>query len=294
MFELINLKGNTYCYTMPTNVGIYLNEDDSVYLIDTGVNERSAQKILAALEEKGWRVKAVLLTHAHTDHAGGCRYIVEATGCKAYATQAERVFVEYPDLEPAMVYGTFPCKDFRGKVMNTPACSVHDISEFEFPQGFEMFHLPGHFADMVGFRTPDEVYFVADAAIAEETLQRSPMSYIFDVERHYETLEKIKAFQGELCVPSHAQPTRDIASLADKNARALDRVGEDILEFLSSPKTAEELAECFARRWQLPEDFVHYVMTCSGVRAYLTYLRHRGVAEYFFEDNRMLWKKTSS
>lgn len=291
MFELINLKGNTYCYTMPTNVGIYRNSDDSVYIIDTGVNDRSAQKILSAIEEKGWRVRAVLLTHAHTDHAGGCKYITEVAGCKAYATAAERIFVEYPDLEPAMVYGSFPCKDFRGKVMNTPACAVCDISEYKLPEGFEIFHLPGHFADMIGFKTPDDVYFVADGVIAQETLLKSPMSYILDVESHYKTLEKLKGLEGKLCVPSHSAPTAEIGELAQKNKEALDRVNRDVLELLETPKTAEELAQLFALKWQIPEGFVYHVMTNSGVRAHLTYLRHRGAVQYSFENGKMLWEK---
>ena len=292
MFEIIHLAGNTYCFTMPTNVGIYLNDDNSVFLIDTGINDKSAQKILAALDEKGWSVKAVLLTHAHTDHAGGCRYITEHTGCKAYATEAERIFVEYPDLEPAMVFGSFPCCDFRTKVMNTPACKVEDIREIELPAGFEIFHLPGHFADMIGFRTPDDVYFTADGVISPKTLERSPMSYIFDVERQFETLEKIKSLDGKLCVPSHDAPTRNIALLAQKNIEALHKVNEDILEFLQTPQTAEVLAQMFADKWNLPQEFMYHVMTSSGVKAHLTYLRHKGRVEYFFEGAKMLWKKS--
>lgn len=291
MFELVNLKGNTYCYTMPTNVGIYRNSDNSVYIIDTGVNERSAQRVLSAIEEKGWSVRAVLLTHAHTDHAGGCKYITETTSCKAYATEAERIFVEYPDLEPAMVYGSFPCRDFRGKVMNTPACTVSDIKECELPKGFEIFHLPGHFADMIGFKTPDDVYFVADGVIGKETLLKSPMSYIFNIASHYETLERLKKLDGEICVPSHSAPTREIGELCECNQKALDKVNEDILCFIDAPQTAEELAQFFALKWQIPEGFVYHVMTNSGVRAHLTYLRHRGMVQYFFENGKMLWEK---
>ena len=291
MFEIINLAGNTYCFTMPTNVGIYRNEDNSVYLIDTGINEKSASKILAALDEKGWSVRAVLLTHAHTDHAGGCKYITEATGCKAYATEAERIFVEYPDLEPAVVFGSFPCRDFRTKVMNTPACRVEDIRGCNLPEGFEIFHLPGHFADMIGFKTPDDVYFTADAVISDLTLEKSPMSYIFDIERQFETLEKIKELEGKLCVPSHVAPTRNISYLADKNIEALNKVNAYILELLETPQTAEVLAEKFSQKWKLPQEFMYHVMTNSGIKAHLTYLRHKGRVEYFFEDSKMLWKK---
>ena len=117
------------------------------------------------------------------------------------------------------------------------------------------------------------------------------MSYIFDVERQFETLEKIKELDGKLCVPSHDAPTRNIALLAQKNIEALNKVNEDILEFLQTPQTAEVLAQRFAKKWNLPQEFMYHVMTNSGVKAHLTYLRHKGRVEYFFEDAKMLWKK---
>ena len=291
MFELINLAGNTYCYTMPTNVGFYVTENKDAYIIDTGVNEKSAKRILAVAEENGWNIKAIILTHAHTDHAGGCKYLVETTGVTAYATEAERIFVEKPDLEPAMVYGAFPCRDFRGKFMNTPACKVSDIETLTLPEGMEIFHLPGHFADMIGVKTPDDVYFVADGVISDKTLEVCPMSYIFDIESQFETLENIKKYKGKLCVPSHAEPTRDIASLAQFNSDCLHKVNEVLLGMLEKPQTLEELSAGFMTMWNLPETYLQFVMTCAGVRGHLTYLRHKCAVDYEISQGRMYWKK---
>lgn len=291
MFELVKLGENTYCYTMPTNVGFYVTDKNEVYVIDTGVNEKSAKRILGILEEQGWSIKAVILTHAHTDHAGGCKYIVETTGVKAYATEAERMFVEKPDLEPAIVYGAFPCRDFRGKFMNTPACAVSDIEELTLPKGMEFFRLPGHFADMIGVKTPDDVYFLADAVISDRTLEVSPMSYVFDIESQYKTLENIKKYEGKLCVPSHAEPTREIAKLAQFNIDSLNKVNELILKLLETFLSVEDLTAKFMQMWSLPETYMQFVMTSSGVRGHLTYLRHKGLVEYSLDNGKMLWKK---
>ncbi len=291
MFELVKLGENTYCYTMPTNVGFYVTDENEVYVIDTGVNEKSAKRILGILEEQGWSIKAIILTHAHTDHAGGCKYIVETTGVKAYATEAERMFVEKPDLEPAIVYGAFPCRDFRGKFMNTPACAVSDIEELTLPKGMEFFRLPGHFADMIGVKTPDDVYFLADAVISDRTLEVSPMSYVFDIESQYKTLENIKKYEGKLCVPSHAEPTREIAKLAQFNIDSLNKVNELILKLLETFLSVEDLTAKFMQMWSLPETYMQFVMTSSSVRGHLTYLRHKGLVEYSLDNGKMLWKK---
>lgn len=291
MAELIHLKGNTYYIKMPTNIGVYLNDDKSVYIIDTGANEEDGKKIIDIINAQGWSVTAVLLTHAHTDHAGGCRYLVDATGCKAYATEAERIFVKYPDIEPAVVYGSFPCRDFRGKVMNTPACDVSDMEDLELPEGFEVLRFPGHFVDMVGFKTPDDIYFTADAVIGKEYFCKSPITYMFDIERQYETLENIKCLQDKLCVPSHGALTKDIVSLADINRSALKEVEKAVLEAIETPKTCEEIASALINKWAMNESFVCFVMVSSAVRGQLTNLRHKEKVEYFFEQGRMMWER---
>ncbi|MBR3971437.1 MAG: MBL fold metallo-hydrolase, partial [Ruminococcus sp.] len=164
-----------------------------------------------------------------------------------------------------------------------------DIKECELPEGFEIFHLPGHFVDMIGLKTPDEVYFTADAVIGEACFSKSPITYIFDVERQSETLESITSLQGKLCVPSHGVPTTDIEKLAEINKAALKEVEGAVLEALKAPKTQEELTEILMRKWNMHESFVSFVMVSSAARGQLTYLRHTGKVKHFFENGRMLW-----
>jgi len=78
----------TNVYRIPTlrfdllNSYAFVNDDGSVTLVDCGITS-SAPRILAALASVGKApqdVRRVLLTHTHSDHAGGARSIVERTG----------------------------------------------------------------------------------------------------------------------------------------------------------------------------------------------------------------------
>ncbi|MEO5854313.1 MAG: MBL fold metallo-hydrolase [Nocardioides sp.] len=60
----------------------FRDADDQVTLIDMGLRS-SGRKVVAALQWIGADVSDVtrlLLTHAHTDHAGGAAYVAEKTG----------------------------------------------------------------------------------------------------------------------------------------------------------------------------------------------------------------------
>ena len=58
---------------------------------------------------------------------------------------------------------------------------------------FEIIELPGHFFDMVGFRTPDDVVFLADCLSSRETLEKYQIGFIYDVAAYLNTLEKVKS-----------------------------------------------------------------------------------------------------
>ena len=58
---------------------------------------------------------------------------------------------------------------------------VVDFSDQSFPKEIEVIPLPGHFFDMVGFRMPDNVVFLADCISSRETLDKYVVSFIYDV-----------------------------------------------------------------------------------------------------------------
>lgn len=66
------------------------------------------------------------------------------------------------------------------------------ISSPKFPKEVEIIPLPGHFFDMVGFRTPDNTVFLADCVSSRATLEKYGVTFIYDVAAYMETLVKMK------------------------------------------------------------------------------------------------------
>lgn len=291
MFDLIKLTENTYYFDLPTKIGVYKLNSKQVMLIDSGLNAKTAGRVLSVLEKMGLEVSFIINTHSHTDHAGGNRFICEKTGCKAYATPMEGVLIENPDVEATLVYGGYPCKDFRKKFMNTEACRTFPLSEAPLPCKSEVIPLSGHTAYMVGFKTPDDVYFIADSVNSKETLDKAKICYIYDIDTQLNTLEKLKKLDGRLCVPAHANPTRNVAELAQLNIDNILEIRKDILVCLKmKPKTTEELTAELCIKYGLKSDFMTLVMMTSGIRSHLSSLRHGGVIDWYIEDYRHYWK----
>ncbi len=117
MYELIQVLNNTYYINCPAKIGLYLDGDKGVYLIDSGNDKEAGRKVRQILDKNGWTLRAILCTHSHADHRR-LQYLQAQTGCKVYAPGVERDFTRHTLLEPALLYGGFSAEGAAAQVFD--------------------------------------------------------------------------------------------------------------------------------------------------------------------------------
>ncbi len=291
MFELYQVGEKSYYIDCPAKIGMYKINDEEVYLIDSGNDKDAGRKVRKILDEKGWKLKGILNTHSNADHIGGNRYLQQQTGCKVFSGGIEAAFTRYPVLEPSFLYGGYPGKDLRHKFLMAQESSVSDFSDMEFPGEIEIIPLKGHFFGMVGFRTPDDVVYLADCLSSKETLDKYKIGFIYDVAAYVDTLESVKKMKAKMFVPSHAEATDDIKSLAQYNIDKVLEVGDKIVQLCNEPGCFENILQRIFSDYGLIMNFEQYVLIGSTVRSYLSWLKDTGRVTSYFENNMLLWKR---
>lgn len=155
MYELIQISDSSYYIQSPAKIGLVKLNDKEVCLIDSGNDKDAGRKVRQILDANCWKLTAIFNTHSNADHIGGNKYLQGQTGCKIYAPGIDCDFTRHPILEPSFLYGGYPCKDLRHKFLLAQESNAEYLTKESLPKGFEIISLPGHFFDMVGFRTPD-------------------------------------------------------------------------------------------------------------------------------------------
>lgn len=290
MYELIQVSENSYYIQSPAKIGLVKLNEKEVFLIDSGNDKDAGKKVLRILEANGWTLKAIYNTHSNADHIGGNKFLQDRTGCKIYAPGMECAFTKHPVLEPAYLYGGFPSKDLRHKFLVAQESDAEYLTEDKLPEGWEMISLPGHFLDMVGFRTPDDVVYLADCLSSKETLEKYRIGVIYDVASYIETLEMVKGLKAKLFIPSHALSTEDIKELAQYNIDTVYEIADKILDFCKEPLCFEVLLQKLFTAYNLQMSFEQYVLVGSTVRSYLSWLKDMGKLNARFEENMLLWE----
>lgn len=243
MYELIRVAGETYYIQSPAKIGLVRLNEREVCLIDSGNDRDAGRKIRQLLDANGWKLTAIYHTHSNADHIGGSRYLQGQTGCRVYAPDIECAFVRHPILEPSFLYGGYPCNDLRHKFLLAQESDAAYLTADDLPAGFEMFDLPGHFFSMVGFRTPDDVVFLADCLSSRETLDKYGIGFIYDVGAYVQTLERVMGMQARSFVPSHAEATADIAGLAQYNIDKVRQIADRIVAICDEPRCFEHILQ---------------------------------------------------
>ncbi len=289
MYELNRVGERSYYINCPAKIGIYKLNDTDVYLIDSGNDKDAGRKVRKILDENGWKLKGIINTHSNADHIGGNKYLQQQTGCKIFANKIEAAFTEYPLLEPSFLYGGYPCKDLRHKFLMAKESNVCKITAIDFPKQLEVIDLKGHFFDMIGIRTPDNVVFLADCISSKETLDKYQISFIYDVEEYLNTLDRVEKMEADMFVPAHADAGGDIKELVQYNRIKVYEIIEKIKEFLTEPMCFESLLKKLFDEYGLVMNFEQYVLVGSTVRSYLSYLKDKGQITAEFKDNQLLW-----
>lgn len=289
MYELIQVAEKSYYIQSPAKIGLVKISDNDVCLIDSGSDKDAGRKVRQILDANSWHLKAIYNTHSNADHIGGNKYLQAQTGCRIFAPGIECDFTRHTLLEPSFLYGGFPFKDLRHKFLLAQESEAEALRETDLPDGFEMIRLPGHFFEMVGFRTADDTVFLADCLSSRETLEKYQISFIYDVGAYLETLEKVKCMQAARFVPSHAEVTENIAPLAQYNIDKVMEIAEKICSICEEPHCFEAVLQKLFESYGLTMNAEQYVLVGSTVRSYLSWLKDTGKADIRFENGMLLW-----
>ena len=289
MFELVQITENCFYIQSPAKIGLVKLGGSEVCLIDSGNDKDAGRKVRQLLDANGWKLTAIYNTHSNADHIGGNKYLQAQTGCRIFAPGIDCAFTRYPLLEPSFLYGGYPSKDLRHKFLMAQESSAEFLTEEDLPAGFSMIPLPGHFFDMVGFRTPDNVVFLADCLSSRETLEKYRIGFIYDVAAYLKTLENVKTMQAAMFIPAHAAATEDISDLAQYNIDTVLEIAGRIMELCREPMCFEAILQKLFLAYGLTMNFEQYVLVGSTVKSYLSWLKDTGKVTALFENGMLLW-----
>jgi len=290
--ELIKVGEKTYYIKNNTNIGIYKIDDKNVYIIDSGNDKEAGKKILKVIDEQGWSIKGIINTHSNADHIGGNEVIQDRTGCSIYTSKIEKSITENPILEPSFLYGGYPFKDIRNKFLIAKESIVENI-ENNLPEGLECFSLKGHFFDMIGIKTSDNVYFLADSLFSEDTIKKYHIFFIYDVKEFLNTLDYLGTLEGSLYVPSHVSATDNINSLIELTRNKVYDIMNRIYDFCETESTFEDILKYIFDYYKLVMNANQYVLVGSTIKSYLSYMYDENKLIFKFKDNKMIWKQNN-
>ena len=291
MYELIQASEQSYYIQSPAKIGLVRLDGQDVCLIDSSNDKDAGRKVRQLLDANGWRLTAIYNTHSNADHIGGNRYLQGQTGCRIYAPGIDCAFTRHPVLEPSFLYGGYPCRELRHKFLMAQESDARELTEECLPEGFAIIPLPGHFFDMVGFRTSDDVAYLADCLSSRETLDKYQIGFIYDVAAYLNTLEMVKSLQAKMFVPAHAEASEDVTALAQYNIDKVLEIADRITGICQEPLCFEAILQRLFTDCGLTMSFEQYVLVGSTVRSYLAWLKDTGRVNALFESNMLLWQR---
>lgn len=142
------------------------DESSRAVIIDPG---EEAPKLLAALDELGVELDAILLTHTHFDHVGAVAPIAKATGAEVWVPELEKqVLADIMAYVPWPGFGPFESWDAEHTVAGGERLT---LAGFDIDVIFTPGHSPGH----VSYSIADEDALFSGDVLFQQSVGRTDL-----------------------------------------------------------------------------------------------------------------------
>ncbi len=202
-------------------------------LVDTGLDDGHARKLLRGLAELGLTPTGILNTHSHADHHGGNAFILKKfPELKVFAPPLEDAIITHPILEPIGLFGARPPKVLQSKFLLAPPSPARLAPEPGLTRiggvSLELIEVAGHASLMYAVRVGGVLY-AADALFGPEALAKHPLVFCQDSALQKEAAARLGELEGvAVTLPGHGDPTGDLPGLVAVNLSALERVTDAV------------------------------------------------------------------
>jgi len=282
-----------------TNVGVVRVDDRHVMIIDSGLNDSIARRVLRAVkEELNSEVVAIVTTHGHADHFGAHAFVQKRTGASVHAPELEACIIEHPQLQPTLLYGgADPIDDLKNRFLQADACRVDAIID---PLATDILgvdvkvvSLPGHSLNQQGF-VFDGVFFCADAVFPRAAIEKYKLPYLYGLSQHLESLERCLSVPCTTVVPGHGPTEESIEPLVNLNRQVIEQACEVIIASLTESRirNTDSISTSLFQRMEVPVNKAQgYYLLRPTVLAYLSHLHREGMITYDVREEQMLWMR---
>lgn len=285
-------------YVVPggTNVGVVVAEDGRAVLIDTGLNDGNARKVLRAVrEELNADVRAIFTTHGHGDHFGANAFVVQRTNARVFAPDVDEMVLRHPLMQTVLLFGgADPVDTIRTRFLLVDDSPVDGIIEpgQQTLEGVDLdaVSLAGHSMNQLGF-VIEGVFFCADVVFPEATLEKYRIPYLYGLTEHLDALDYALTVDCTAVVPGHGPVETSISGPVEQNRAVIDRVVTALLNVLDRPKTGDQACQDLFRALDVPvTDEGAYFLLRPTISAYLSHLQRVGQVAPEVTDKTVVWK----